>query len=64
MRKLQQEGFHKVYIGAKSFNTPSLKAIEKIGFKFIEEFEAGSFVGRVLSHLKGSGTKVLETYDD
>lgn len=62
--ELQQKGLHNVYIGAKSFNTPSLKAIEKTGFKFVEEFEAGSFVSRLLSHLKGSGTKVLETYDD
>lgn len=51
-----------VFIGAKEFNIASLAAIEKVGFKFIEEFDSGNFIARITSHLKGFGTKVI-TYD-
>jgi hypothetical protein len=60
MKNLRHRHFNNIYIGAKSFNIPSLRAIEKVGFNFIEEFDAGSFIGRILNHLKGSGSKVLK----
>jgi hypothetical protein len=59
MENLQQRGFRNVYIGAKSFNKASLKGIEKVGFEFVEQYDVGSFVSRLLYHLKGKGPKVM-----
>ena len=56
---LKKEGFHRVYISAKSFNKISLKGIEKAGFEFVQEYDPGSFWSRLLHHLKGKDPKIM-----
>jgi len=60
---MSERGFTKAYIGAKSFNKASLKGIEKAGFEFLEECDVGSFASRLLHHLCGRGSKVLQMQD-
>jgi hypothetical protein len=56
---MSERGFEKAYIGAKSFNKASLGGIKQAGFEFVEECDLGSFVSRLLHHLKGKGPKVM-----
>jgi len=56
---MSERGFEKVYIGAKSFNKASLGGIKQAGFEFAEECDLGSFVSRLLHHLKGKGPKIM-----
>ncbi|MFA5293116.1 MAG: GNAT family N-acetyltransferase [Phycisphaerae bacterium] len=45
---LRERGFRKVYISSKSFNKASLGGIEKAGFRFIGEYNPGSYIHRLL----------------
>jgi len=53
---LRKQGVQKVYIFSLSFNKTSLRCIEKVGFKFVEEYDRGSFASRLFRRIVGRGT--------
>lgn len=59
VKECQSRNIKSVFIGAKDFNTASLAAIEKVGFKFVERYDSGHFLLRFVSHLRGCGTRVI-----
>ncbi|MDH4202558.1 MAG: hypothetical protein OEV87_06655 [Phycisphaerae bacterium] len=59
LNDLKEKKVQKVYIGAKDFNYASLKAIDKIGFRRIEEYNSGNIFQRINGHIQGHGTKVI-----
>lgn len=59
-KEMVMQGTQRAFIGAKSFNTASIKGIEKNGFGLVEKCYLGSFWSRVYSHLRKKGSKVLK----